>query len=91
MEQTPFPETLAGHEVVDTARVPSRPGEVPELAILMGRDPNRPEDRAYVVWDAAVRGGQWAGYSSDHSLSRAAAEEEFDRRVTHRRRYNGDS
>lgn len=81
---TPFPQTIAGAELVMTQRVPSRPGELSELAILVGREAHRPEDRAYVVWTAAVRGGQWDAFGGLYDQSYDTAQNEFRDRINAR-------
>jgi hypothetical protein len=78
----PFPHVIAGHHLMAALRIPAREGECPNLAIMIGRDPSRPADRMYVVWDAAVRGADWYVYSSFNDLSWDAAVEEFTTRTS---------
>lgn len=81
-EQTPFPDTIAGAELIDAERIPSRPGELPELAVLMGRESGRPKDRAYAVWSGAVRDGKWTAFQGNYDLSRDDARKEYHRRLS---------
>lgn len=80
-EQTPFPEAHAGATVLGTYRYPSREGELPELARVLAREATRPEDRAYVVWDAAVRGGTWHMFGGSYDMPHSDALDEFNRRI----------
>ena len=80
----PFPTTIAGCDVIDTARIAPRDGELADLAVITGYDPSRPDDRAYVVWDAAVRTDKWTAYSGLYDLSYEQAIGEFERRVHQR-------
>jgi hypothetical protein len=48
---------------------------------MIGRDPSRPVDRMYVVWDAAVRSAKWDTYSGFYDLSWDEAVEEFTGRA----------
>lgn len=83
-EQTPFPEVLCGAQLIDTQRTPSRPGELPELAVVLGRETNRPEQYGYVVMTAAVRNGVWDGFELAHSMDQERAYDEFKRRLRSR-------
>lgn len=78
---TPFPTTIAGATFVAAQRVPSRPGELPELAVIIGQYPGRPEERAFAVWDASVRDGEWTAFEGDYDMAHGEAWQEFYRRV----------
>ena len=80
----PLPALIAGHEVMAAFRVPPRDGEIPNQAVFIGRTPDRPEDRAFVVWDAAVRGGEWVAYTGFYDASWPEAVKEFTRRCLDR-------
>lgn len=77
----PEPTELGGREVIRFVRIPSAPGELPNLGLAIGREDNRPDDRAYVVWDAAFRNGKWTAYSGMYDLDWDGAKEELARRV----------
>jgi hypothetical protein len=77
----PEPTTLAGHPVVRFTRIGARIGELPNLGIAIGREGHRPEHRAYAVWHCAFRDGKWIAFEGCYNNDRAAADEEFDRRV----------
>lgn len=81
VDLTPFPMTIAGARIVSTRRVPSRPGELPELAVILGQYPDRPEERSFAVWDASVRDGEWTAFEGDYDMPRDEAWQEFYRRV----------
>jgi hypothetical protein len=81
-ELTPFPETIAGAQFIEARRVPSRPGELPELAIIVGYEAHRPADRAYVVWTAAVRGGEWSAGEGRYDMDEEEAQKEFYDRIS---------
>lgn len=80
MTDIPFPTTLSGYEVIEHHRVASREDE-PPLAVVLRRDPGRLEDRAYEVCDAALRGEEWKGFNTEHSMSKSEAEDVMYRRI----------
>ena len=81
---TPFPETIAGARIVSTRRVPSRPGELPELAVIIGQYRDRPEERSFAVWNASVRDGEWTAFEGDYDLTHGEGWKEFYRRISNR-------
>jgi hypothetical protein len=81
--ETPMPKTLGYYEVIDHQLVVSREDE-PPLAVVLRRDPYRPADRAYEVCMAALRNGEWAGFDTEHSMSRTQADTRFSERIQER-------
>ena len=73
----PFPHEISDRELMAAVRVPSRVGEVPNLAVFIGRDPLAPASRAFCVWDAAVRDGEWTVFSGEYDLPYPQAVAEF--------------
>ena len=58
-DRTPLPDEVSGYPVIDHVRLRPLPGELSEVAVVIGRDPLRPEAYGYAVWDAAVRNEKW--------------------------------
>lgn len=81
----PVPDEVSGYPILDYRRVPSRKGELPNLAVMLGRDSGRSEKHGYAVWNAAVRNGAWVLHEGQYDMSRAEAEEYFDQRCKDRR------
>jgi hypothetical protein len=77
----PLPDVIADCQVVGALRIPPRAGELPDQTVLMGRDPYASEDRAYTVWNAAVRDGDWDAFSGAYDLSYAQAVDEYLTRI----------
>ena len=73
----PFPHEISGHELMAAVRIPPREGEFPNLAVFIGRDPLAPASRAFAVWDAAVRDGEWTFFSGEYDLPYPLAVAEF--------------
>ena len=82
----PMPQELEHHQVMAFLRVKTRLGEIPDLAIAVGRNPLAPEGRAFTVWDVAVRNGTWVPFSGDWDLSWEQALKELARRIAFRER-----
>lgn len=81
----PVPATISGYPILTYARVPAREGEVPDLAVMMGRDTGRREEHGYAVWDASVRDGEnWTLYYGHYDMSLAEATEYFNVRCKER-------
>lgn len=81
----PVPAVISGYPIINYARVPARVGELPDLAVMLGRDSGRREEHGYAVWNAAVRNGAWVLHEGQYDMSRAEAEEYFDQRCKDRR------
>jgi hypothetical protein len=77
----PEPTELGGRQVILFVRIPAREGELPNLGLAIGREGNRPDDRAYVVCDAAFRSGKWTAYSGMYDLDWDGAKAELARRI----------
>jgi hypothetical protein len=78
------PDTVSGYPILRYARVPARKGEIPDLAVMLGRDSGRREERGYAVWDATVRGGEWNLYEGRYGMSLADAEDYYAQRMRER-------
>lgn len=80
----PVPAVISGYPIIKYERVPAHHDEVPDLAIMLGRDIGRREEVGYAVWDAAVRNGAWALYSMRGDMSLAEAQDYFEQRTRER-------
>jgi hypothetical protein len=80
-EEFPVPEEISGYPIINYTRLAALPGEVPHLAIMVGRDIGRREERGYAVWDAAVRDGEWVLFSGAYDMSSDEARSEYNLRV----------
>jgi hypothetical protein len=81
---TPLPEMHAGCRVVAAFRVPPRMGELKDQAVVIAQHPENPANRQFIVWDAAVRGGEWVMFSGFWDASWSEAVTEYTRRVASR-------
>lgn len=80
----PVPDEISGFPILKYARVPAHEGELPDLAVMLGRDANRSEEYGYAVWDASVRDGAWNLHYGRYDMSLARAEEYYAERCRER-------
>lgn len=81
----PVPATISGYPILAYSRVPARQGELPNLAVMLGRDIARRDEVGYAVWNAAVRDGEWVMGEGQYDMSLAEAQEYYDQRCKDRR------
>lgn len=82
VDAAPIPATLAGHQVIAFAFVPSRLGEKPNLAVAVVREHDKPIERAYIAYHvAASQGGEWDAYGGIYDCSYLNAMEIFMERL----------
>jgi hypothetical protein len=60
-EPMPFPNRLGMYTVIAAALIPSRDGEVPNVARMILHDASRPVLRAYSVVTGRSSDGSWGG------------------------------
>jgi hypothetical protein len=55
-----FPVKLLHYDVIEAIRIPDKPGLLPRVHMVILRNPDKPEERAYSTHDVAYQEG-WRG------------------------------